>query len=339
MKLLDAKKLSDLAAALHAKGYRVVAPILDGDDVRLKEWSAGAVLRPDVIPVNSVKDFLMPKTDVIGRYAIEGNDFAPKDVPISAPKTVLLAVRSCDAAALKMLDTVFNWDYKDAFYNARRAATTVVTLVCSASDDQCFCTTVGGAPDSTAGADAVLRPADGGAKFIVESLDEKGKAVLDAAGAVLSDGTAKADPPAKVAAKFDLKALQTWLSNPENFESDLWEAVSLACLGCGACAYMCPSCHCFDIQDEATRTESVRVRTWDACGLGLFTLHTSGHNPRATQAARWRQRVMHKFAYAPERFQIVACSGCGRCGRLCGAGMAISEVCHQIAQAREAVRK
>ena len=24
------------------------------------------------------------------------------------------------------------------------------------------------------------------------------------------------------------------------------------CIGCGACTYLCPSCHCFDINDEVT---------------------------------------------------------------------------------------
>ena len=42
---------------------------------------------------------------------------------------------------------------------------------------------------------------------------------------------------------------------------------------------------------------------------------------------------MHKFSYFPERFNAVACTGCGRCARLCPAGMAISEVCRRIQEA------
>ena len=35
---------------------------------------------------------------------------------------IIIGARPCDAAALPILDHVFNWDYKDEFYNRRRAA-------------------------------------------------------------------------------------------------------------------------------------------------------------------------------------------------------------------------
>jgi ferredoxin len=337
MKLLDSKKLGDLAAALAAKGYRVAAPLQDGDQVRLKVWTPGAVIRTDVVPVNSAKDFLFPPSEIIGRYDIEGNDFKAQDVRPDDTKTVILAAKPCDAAALAVLDAVFNWDYRDEFYNARRAAATIVTAVCTAADGQCFCTSVGGRPDNTAGADAILRPAAGGDKFILEPLSDKGKALVAAAGDALADGDAKADPPASVPKRFDSEAVKAWLAG--NFESDLWTGLSLACMGCGACAYCCPTCHCFDVQDESTRRASVRRRNWDSCGFALFTAHAGGHNPRPNQAARWRNRVMHKFSYIPERFHLLGCTGCGRCGRLCGACMAISDVCREIAGMAEAARQ
>jgi len=334
---LDKGKLTDLAEALAAGGYRVVAPVREGDLVRLAVWAPGTPIETAALPVNSAKDFLLPRSEVIARYRLAGDDFEPLEVPIEAVKTVLLAVRPCDAAAVAALDAVFHWDYDDAFYNARRQATTFVTLACAAADDECFCTTVGGRPDSTAGADAVLRPAGGGAALVFEPLTDKGRAVAEAGASVLADGEAEADPPPSVPVRFDLEAVQAWCR--ENFESDLWAEVSRACLGCGACAYACPTCHCFDIQDESTPSECFRLRNWDACGFGLFTLHASGHNPRANQAARWRQRVLHKFSYFPERFGMIACTGCGRCGRLCGAGMAISEVGQIIDQACKAAAK
>jgi len=337
MKLLDSKKLGDLAAALAARGYRVAAPIQEDDAVRLKEWSPGAVIRTDAIPINSAKDFLFPRSEVIGRYKLEGDNFTPEDVPPDSTKTALLGVRPCDVAALAVLDAVFNWDYKDEFYNARRAALTIVSMACTRADAQCFCTSVGGRPDATAGADAILRPADGGAKLIFDPLTEKGRALAAAAGSALVDGEARADPPAEVPVRFDQKQVTAWLA--DNFDSDLWTTLSLACLGCGACAYSCPTCHCFDMQDEATRKETVRRRNWDSCGFGLFTAHAGGHNPRANQSARWRNRVMHKFSYIPDRFKLLGCTGCGRCGRLCPAGMAIADICAEIVRASEALKK
>jgi len=335
MKIVNRDQLPDLAAALAAQGYRVVAPVRDGEVLRLREWAPGRTIETAGVPVNSAKDFLLPRCEVIGRYSLDGNAFTTEEVRAEAPKTVLLGVRPCDAAGVAALDTVFNWEYRDAFYNARRAATTVVTLACAAADEECFCTSVGGGPDSAAGADAVLRPAEGGARFILEPVTAKGEALVAAAGAALAEGQATADPPASVPVRFDAGAVTEWLGS--NFESPLWRQVSLACLGCGACAHVCPACHCFDIQDEAARREGVRLRNWDSCGLGLFTLHAGGHNPRPDQAARWRQRVMHKLRYFVDRFGRLACSGCGRCARLCPAGMSLQEVCRRVDEASKAV--
>ncbi len=80
-----------------------------------------------------------------------------------------------------------------------------------------------------------------------------------------------------------------------NFEHPLWAEHALACVGCGACAHTCPTCHCFDIVDE----HSARVRNWDSCQFSLFTLHASGHNPRPDQGSRQRQRILHKFSIYP----------------------------------------
>ena len=210
MKVLETNKIGELAAALSAAGWRVLLPIEDGDVVRLAPWSPGAAVRIDVLPVNSLKDALLPPSEVIGRFGLEGNDFTVQEAPVDSARTVALCVRACDAAALSLLDTIFNWDFPDAFYNARRAAVTIVSLVCTSADEQCFCTSVGGRPDGTAGADAVLRPAEAGAKLILEPLTDKGKALASAAAALLTDvpdATVAADKPAEVPQRFDRPAV------------------------------------------------------------------------------------------------------------------------------------
>ena len=207
MKLLRADRLAELAAALAAQGYRVIAPIRQGRIVRLAEWRPGAAIETAGISANSVKDFLFPRSEIIDRYSLNGGDFVQQEVSPEAIKTVVLAVRPCDAGSVSVLDTVFNWDSNDAFYNARREACTVVSLACVRADEHCFCTSVGGSPGSTEGADAVLRAAGGGDQLIFEPLTPKGRALAEAAGGVLAEGEAAADPVAEIPRRFDLKTV------------------------------------------------------------------------------------------------------------------------------------
>ncbi len=47
--------------------------------------------------------------------------------------------------------------------------------------------------------------------------------------------------------------------------------------------------------------------------FSLFTRHASGFNPRPSGKERLRQRLMHKFKYFIDNYQVAACVGCGRC--------------------------
>ncbi len=322
----DAGKLPELASSLSKRGWIVVAPVAREGRVRFAQWQPADKIETAAIPGNSIKDFLFPMSEIIAKYSHEGNSFKQEKLGTGNPRTVCLCVRPCDLAALKALDAVFNWDFKDELYNSKRAAMTVVSLACVSHDEYCFCTSVGVKPDSMAGADAALISAGG--KFLLEALTDKGREIVEAAGELLLPEAAAPGAAAQVPVRFDAQAVTSWLGG--NFDSPFWQEAGIACLGCGACAYTCPTCHCFDIQDEGNHKKSVRARNWDSCGFGLFTLHAGGHNPRPDQSARFRQRIMHKFRYFHDRFGMLLCTGCGRCARVCQSGMSICEVCERI---------
>jgi ferredoxin len=237
---------------------------------------------------------------------------------------VIVAARPCDAAAIEILDHLFNWDSQDASFNHRRRLTTIVSLACTAHDRHCFCTSVGSGPVDERGSDAMLVDLGDGA-YELRPLSDKGS-LLFCGRTEASDraGTITPGPEPSI----DRQAIEQFLT--DGFENPAWPAASLRCLGCGACAYTCPTCHCFDIVDEGAGGSGIRARNWDACQFPMFTMHASGHNPRSGQAQRQRQRIFHKFKIYPDKFGETLCTGCGNCTRNCPVSLGVRPVLEKL---------
>lgn len=316
--------------ALVNDAVRVVAPVKRPDGAA----EFATVTAPEQIAAEyantrlPLKALFLPRTERLLKYKKKTDGDTEVLATAAKPEeTVVIGSRPCDAAALALIDAVFNWDYEDAPYRGRRDATTIVSFACPEVRQGCFCDAVGGGPRDERGSDVLVCPAgDGGTRLT--ALTAKGEAFVQRAAASAQPEQAPEGNGKAGAQRIDLARIKEWLD--ANFESDLWQEVSLACRGCGACSYLCPTCHCFDIVDEGAWNYGERRRNWDCCAFKLFTLHASGHNPRPNQTARWRQRVMHKFKYFPDRFGAVACVGCGRCASRCTAGQNLQDILLRI---------
>lgn len=341
---LSTANLTALAADLLASGVTVIGPAKASDGrTDYRTITAPDDLVPgNGMPRRSLKEVVLPPTEPLLAWQRKGPDVTLDPVPTAFAPRVVLGARPCDAAGLEVLDRVMGWDYRDELYFGRREATTVVALACTAPDAACFCSAMGLAPDSSRGADILLVPTAGG--FLVEVVTDKGRALLDGHPSRITPAPDDAVPdPAVAHAREQVagavaatpEAVRAWLGT--HFDDPLWEELALRCNGCGACAAVCPTCHCFDIVDEpSSPTHGVRRRNWDTCQTARFTVHASGHNPRAGQPSRCRQRVMHKLSIYPEKFGVVACVGCGRCVRACPAGQCLPETLERIVQAAAA---
>ncbi|HLP72563.1 MAG TPA: 4Fe-4S dicluster domain-containing protein [Bacteroidales bacterium] len=322
-KLIKKDKLGQLYENLKA-GHRMVAPVrTEGKDDFRYNPAFGDVVHDHIRTTMPLKNVVFPRVENLLSYVNSKTETVVKDlVPELFPETVLWGVHPCDAASFDILKSIFCRDTEDKFFSKRLKSLTIIGLSCSKSDGYCFCTSVGIGPDSAKGSDILLTPLESG-DFYADILTEKGKIVLENNKDIFEEATASKTIVAEVKQRFSHETVTTKLAGA--FNHPFWVENSLRCLGCGACAYLCPTCACFDIQDETRGKNGIRYRSWDSCGFSLFTLHTSGHNPRSVQSQRWRQRIMHKFSYMPDRNQTLGCVGCGRCSAGCPVDMNISE--------------
>jgi sulfhydrogenase subunit beta (sulfur reductase) len=279
-----------------------------------------------------------PQTECLFYSTSEDQKEGKIEPPIegSSPR-ILFGVRPCDARSFYLLDHVFQGKaFPDPYYTDRRNRTLVVSIGCSHPSRTCFCSSVGGGPFDETGSDVMLIETENG--YVVRCISARGKTNLanyHGLSEELSDTTKidaqdvinKAQDSMMVIV--DTDAVIEKLRH--SIDPEFWETVYEKCVGCAICAYLCPTCHCFDITDEVIGSKTLRLRTWDACAFSHFTLEASGFNPRPTQKERLKNRIMHKFAYFPENLAQVGCVGCGRCVNECPVNLDIRQVLMDIA--------
>jgi len=331
-RILSRANRDRLLDRLREEGLRVFGPRLTDGLVLFLEIQSASELAPDYRnSTRSIKDFFLPPQEPLLRYGVRKEGVEVQPPAGEEAGTVLFGVRPCDAAYLPIIDRVFSGEEKDQLYLSRREKTLIIGLSCETPEDTCFCTSLGYSPGGSQGCDLLLTPL-GEDRFFVEFISERGEQVAVRFPELWQDASAsdrerrrgvEAEAKASIQRRVDMKGIKEWLDG--HFDDPLWEEISRRCLGCAACYYLCPTCHCFDIVDEGDMWGGTRRRIWDSCSFGHFT-QMPAHQPRETQARRYRQRIMHKFKYYVDRFGIFACVGCGRCLKACPVGIDLTEI-------------
>ncbi len=337
-KLLRKERLEAFLNSL-LRDYTVLGPVKRGGMLLLERVDAAGELCLDCGHTrNSAKGAFFPQAERLFSYrraeAVEEiREPSPDEKPVA-----LVGVRPCDAAGLSLLDRVFEGGTRDPYYSDKRAAGLVIAVACSVPGEACFCHAAGGGPHSAEGSDLLF--VDCGHTFVVSAGSPKGMALLG--DAAMED----ADDETLAAAALVEKEAEDSMSRAERtvfdarlaahlerlFDDPVWSDIAESCLGCGICTYLCPTCHCFDICDEADAARGERLRIWDSCQFPLFTRQASGVNPRPSARERFRQRIMHKFCYLPRNENLLGCVGCGRCVSECPVNLDIREVVERLSK-------
>ena len=317
------------------KSYVLFGPVKDGQFYNFDRLGQDTL--PDFSAQNtrmSPKSIVYPQSEVMFTYSLdehEADHHIIKEAPKDYSPRAVLGIRPCDADAFQLVKRNFvSPDYQDPLWLKAYEATTLIGLACSAPCQSCFCTTAGSGPFHEDGLDLLL--VEAGDHFLAKAVTEKGTACLTVAGWNLEIETDQLAILKKTAEERIVSSVSTDRLKDQQttdlFDAPFWEETAFACINCGTCTYVCPTCWCFDIQDEVQGLHGIRMRNWDSCMFPLFTFHGSGHNPRSDKTQRVRQRFMHKLKYYVDKYDNgIQCVGCGRCIRYCPVNIDIRKVC------------
>lgn len=316
------------------KRHKVYAPIEKDGLKHYDEIKSSSQVIPNFQSKLSSKEVFFPRCETLFTYQLSDKDIKLEEPQPKEEISIIIGLPPCEARAFIRIDKAFSGDFQDVYYLRRRENTIIIGKSCEHPQNMCFCTSVGGGPFGKEGLDLLLQ--DLGNRYLLEAVSRKGEELInelqDYDNATYKD-IEEAQQIANTAeeslkTRLELQGIEEKLG--KMFDDPIWDTIHQKCVGCGVCTYLCPTCYCFDIVDEAVGSKGKRVRIWDSCQFPLFTLQGSGENPRPSGKARIRQRIMHKFEYYPKNYGTISCVGCGRCIRECPVNLDIRNILKMI---------
>jgi sulfhydrogenase subunit beta (sulfur reductase) len=301
----------------------------DGQDTSFLNWYRNTVVPP--------KASFLPPMEEMFRFQKGKEGYSIEPSSRDENKRLLFGVRPCDARAIAIVDMTFKDYYEDPYYLSKRKNAVLVGLGCTNPCESCFCTSMGVSPTESADVDLML--IDIGDEFLIEEVTDRGKELTKGLKEATREDEAKAKKARETAYNRFTRKLNT-----ENIKDrlaasfdneDFWKKTAAKCISCGICTLLCPTCYCFDISDEMVKQEGTRFRSWDSCGFPNYTKMPM-ENPRQEKWRRVRQKVCHKYEFYPMTFDVIACTGCGRCVRLCPVNWDITQVIESVPNKTEA---
>jgi len=321
-------RFKQFVEALIQSDQRVVGVQARGDRFVFDDLKAADALRLDYdVTILSPRKYVLPPKEPLLKF--DGR--ASYESLQESEPMVLLGVHPYDMAAINQMDLLFSQGEYDNHYMCRRKKMTIIACDVATPSENVFAASMGTATVDS-GYDMLLT--DIGDAYVVEAATDNGKALMNLM------------PDARPASEADIEKRQAvWKKNEhdlnkhmleckpsflpklleKNYDHPVWEEKARLCYSCGSCNQVCPTCYCFDVQDEVNwdLKTGVRYRAWDGCLLQDFATVAGDHNFRKDRAARFRHRLYRKGKYVPGKIGgQIACVGCGRCITACTAKIA-----------------
>ena len=310
--------------------YKVIAPHKKGDvsySYQEVENAADVVLDyPRTI--QPLKKAFLPPRETLLKFNIKNNSFSRPKIP--KEKKLFFGIHSYEMQSIKRLDFSFRKGNPEENYLLRREDCLFIGVAFT-PDKWHFSSAVGIDIEETDGFCLYFYPRENG--YIVFEITEEGSKLVRSFG----KGKTLNDQPLEIKpVEFHSKIKYHYNRLPEIFRhvytSKVWEEVAERCVGCGTCNLLCPTCYCFDVQDEVelNAEDGSRTRHWDGCMLNTFAEVAGGENFRSKLASRTRHRLYRKFKYITEESGMLHCVGCGRCSGYCPAGISLVDTINSL---------
>ena len=314
-----------LLIQLSDAGEQLFAPVrYNGafDYKPVNKENIGDIVYNEAKPSSPLKIFFLPF-----RLNVSGKDKLPV-------RTIIIGAPSCDIEGLKLLDAIYiSEDYTDETYLSRRNNTIIIGAPCYKTAGNCHCTTYGVNPWPGTGSDISMSLLDD--NILLSAMSEKGSEFLNELNDLVNIAEPLGEEIDRVSGLNEAIAEELSEMNeglPGSKETgdlvneaamSFWKEHSSGCVSCGACSAICPTCTCFLLID---RPGFEKIKQQDTCQYPAFERVAGGEDPLRELSVRFHNRYMCKFVWKPERFEVLACTGCGRCIDTCIAGISKNEV-------------
>ena len=273
------------------------------------------------IEMKTTRTLLPPKKIILPQrfemFGMRGNDYIESFK--HAKKKILFGIHPCDIHGLLILDKLFSQDYLDPYYIEARKNTLIIGLSCW-PDEYCFARSTN-THIIREGFDLFFSDLEH--SYLVWVGSSKGDDLIKLKPEYFDHKPTEKDIQdftyLQIERDTSYKTKINFVAMPDLMElkyyEAFWEKMGRACLGCGSCSMVCPTCNCYNVIDEEMigDDEIKRVRYWDSCMLMEYSMVAGGENFRKNRADRLRLWYTHKMQAFISKYGKPSCVGCGRC--------------------------
>ena len=236
---------------------------------------------------------------------------------------VIFGIHPCDIHGILILDKLFGKDFPDPYYIESRKRTIVLGFSCM-PDEHCFAKSTN-THVIAEGFDLFFSDLDD--FFMVWIGSSTGDDLIRKMPEIFNDKPTEKDVQDFIYHQIQrdnaYKTKINFIAMPDlmelRYNDPLWEKAGNACLACGQCSMVCPTCNCYNIIDSRFPGDNYgkRLRYWDSCTLSDYSEVAGGENFRERRSDRLKLWYTHKLQAFISKYGKPSCVGCGRCVITC----------------------